>query len=68
MKQYKYDDVDAMQELVSDEFGPWSNEVEVTQDMVKTIHVVIEKSYLLAVVQYNFYIYCIQQSWPEIQL
>ena len=34
MKQYKYDDVDAMQELVSDEFGPWSSAVEVTQDMV----------------------------------
>ena len=34
MKQYKYDDVEAMQELVSEEFGPWSSEVEVTQDMV----------------------------------
>lgn len=34
MKQYKYDDVEGMQELVSEEFGAWSNEVEVTQDMV----------------------------------
>ena len=34
MKQYKYDDVEAMQELVSDEFSPWSGEVEVTQELV----------------------------------
>ena len=34
MKQYQYDDVEAMQELVSEEFGAWSNEVEITQDLV----------------------------------
>ena len=34
MKQYKYDDVEALQELVSDKFSPWSGEVEVTQDLV----------------------------------
>jgi acyl dehydratase len=34
MKQYQYDDIDALQELVSDEFGPWSQEVQVTQEMV----------------------------------
>ena len=34
MKQYKYDDIDAMQELVSEDFGPWSSEVEITQAMV----------------------------------
>ena len=34
MKQYKYDDVEGMQELVSEEFGAWSSEVEITQDMV----------------------------------
>lgn len=34
MKQYKYDDVDGMQELLSEEFGAWSNEVEITQAMV----------------------------------
>ena len=34
MKQYEYTDVEGMQELVSEDFGPWSNEVEITQDMV----------------------------------
>jgi acyl dehydratase len=34
MKQYRYDDIESMQELVSEEFGPWSGEVEVTQAMV----------------------------------
>jgi hypothetical protein len=34
MKQFKYDDIDGLQSLVSSEFGAWSNEVEVTQDMV----------------------------------
>ena len=34
MKQYKYDDIEAMQELVSEEFGPWSSEVEISQDLV----------------------------------
>lgn len=36
MKQYKFDDVEALQELVSDEFGEWSNELEITQDMINT--------------------------------
>ena len=34
MKQYAYNDVDALQELVSDEFGPWSEELEVTQELI----------------------------------
>jgi acyl dehydratase len=34
MKQYRYDDIAALQELVSDEFGTWSNEVEVTQELI----------------------------------
>ena len=34
MKQYKHDDVEALQELVSEEFGNWSQPVEVSQDMV----------------------------------
>lgn len=36
MKQYKFDDVDALQELVSDDFGEWSNALEITQDMVNS--------------------------------
>ncbi|NND66855.1 MAG: MaoC family dehydratase [Halioglobus sp.] len=34
MKQYQYNDLEALQELVSDEFGAWSEEVAVTQDLV----------------------------------
>jgi len=34
MKQYRFDDVDTLQELVSDTFGPWSNELEITQDLI----------------------------------
>lgn len=34
MQQYRYDDVEALGELVSDEFGDWSAEVEITQDLV----------------------------------
>ena len=34
MKQYQYNDLEALQGLVSDEFGAWSEEVEVTQDLV----------------------------------
>lgn len=34
MKQYAYNDVDALQELVSEEFGPWSKPVEITQDLI----------------------------------
>jgi acyl dehydratase len=34
MKQYRFDDVTALQEIVSTEFGPWSNEVEITQELI----------------------------------
>ena len=34
MKQYRFNDVEGMQELVSDEFGPWSDEVHVTQELI----------------------------------
>ncbi len=34
MKQYPFKDVDAMQELVTEEFGPWGQQVEVTQDLI----------------------------------
>lgn len=34
MKQYRFDDVDALQELVSPDFGSWSTEVEITQDLI----------------------------------
>ncbi len=34
MKQYQYNDVEALGELVSDEFGAWSEAVAVTQDLV----------------------------------
>lgn len=34
MKQYKHDDIEALQELVSEEFGDWGAQVEVTQAMV----------------------------------
>ena len=34
MKQYQYNDLEALGELVSDAFGAWSEEVEVTQELV----------------------------------
>ena len=34
MKQYDYKDNEGLQALVSDDFGPWSNEVKITQEMV----------------------------------
>ena len=34
MKQYRFDDVEGMQELLSDQFGAWSNELEITQDLI----------------------------------
>ncbi len=34
MKQYKFDDIDALQEIVSEEWGGWSNEFEVTQEVI----------------------------------
>lgn len=34
MTQYHYDDIDALGSLVSEEFGDWSGEVEVSQDLI----------------------------------
>ena len=34
MKQYQYNDIAGMQELVSEEFGPWSSEFEITQELI----------------------------------
>jgi acyl dehydratase len=34
MKQYQYKDIEALQELVSEEFSRWSGEVEITQELV----------------------------------
>jgi acyl dehydratase len=34
MKQYQYNDIDALQEIVSDEFGEWSQALEITQAMI----------------------------------
>lgn len=34
MKTYQFDDIDALQALVSDDFGPWGAEVAITQDLV----------------------------------
>lgn len=34
MKQYRFDDIEAMQELVSEEFGAWSTELEITQELI----------------------------------
>jgi len=34
MKHYQYTDVEGLQELVSDEFGPWSDQVEITQELI----------------------------------
>lgn len=34
MKQYKYDDIESMQELISEEFSDWSAAVEVSQDLI----------------------------------
>jgi acyl dehydratase len=34
MKQYQYNDVDALQAIVSDDFSPWSSQVEITQELV----------------------------------
>lgn len=33
-KQYRFDDVAAMQELVSEQFGPWSAPLEITQKLI----------------------------------
>lgn len=34
MREIKFDDVDALREHVSEEYGPFGREVEVTQDMI----------------------------------
>ncbi len=34
MKQYKFDDLDALQEIVSEDWGAWSGEFEVTQELI----------------------------------
>lgn len=34
MKQYQYDDLDALQEIVSEEFGAWGDTLCVTQEMI----------------------------------
>ncbi|MDG2272388.1 MAG: MaoC family dehydratase [Halioglobus sp.] len=34
MKQYAYGDIEALQELVSEDFGAWSGHVEITQSLV----------------------------------
>ena len=34
MKQYKYDDIEGLQEIVSEDFGDWGPELEITQAMI----------------------------------
>jgi acyl dehydratase len=34
MKHYQYQDIEALQELVSGQFGAWSEQVEITQQLV----------------------------------
>src|SRR6187397_374960 len=34
MQDIRFDDIDALRTKVSDTFGAWGNEVEVTQDMI----------------------------------
>lgn len=34
MEQVRFDDIEKLQSLVSEEFGDWGDEVEVTQDMI----------------------------------
>jgi len=54
VKHYQYNDIEALQELVSDDFGAWSEPVEVSQELINQfadltgdhnwIHVDVEKS------------------------
>ena len=54
MQDIRFDDIDALRAKVSDAFGPWGPEVEVTQDMINKfadltgdhqwIHVDVERS------------------------
>ena len=37
MEEIRFDDIAALQKHVSEEFGEWSESVELTQDMVKQI-------------------------------
>src|SRR5262249_49917035 len=34
VKQIRYDDLDALRALISDEYGPWGPEFEVTQELI----------------------------------
>lgn len=34
MRQIRYNDIAALREMISDEFGPWGNELEITQQMI----------------------------------
>lgn len=34
MQQYRFDDIEALQGLVSEEFGAWSEELEITQALI----------------------------------
>lgn len=34
MKQYRFDDLDALQELVTPDFGEWSEDIEITQELI----------------------------------
>ena len=34
MENIRFDDIEALEAHVSEEFGPWSDELEVTQDMI----------------------------------
>lgn len=34
MKQYHYSDIEALQELVSDDFGDWGRQLEITQSLI----------------------------------
>ena len=54
MQEIRFDDIEALKKKVSDEFGPWGPEVEVTQEMINKfadltgdhqwIHVDVEKA------------------------
>ena len=35
MKQYRFDDVQGLQEIVSEQWGEWSNEFTVSQDVIQ---------------------------------
>ena len=34
MKQYQHSDIEGLQELVSEEFGSWSESIEITQELI----------------------------------